>query len=162
MKLSREGFCRNLRGFFPNKFPGEFCHGFFGGFLGAFFLGRNRRKKSPKNPRQNSNQNLGVSLPKSTLQGSGLEKLGTRKSMQTFFGQSFSRALRVMDVCTKNRGRPHRKVRFPPAPVVGRNFLTPGHQGIRVRNVRRNSDQKVYVYVVFSSLRNTVEFSMCI
>ena len=61
-----------------------------------------------------------------------------KKSTQTFF-------------CTKffdNRsghGRPRRKswssakkkeVRFPVAPVVGRNFLTLGHPGVRVRNVR--------------------------
>ena len=44
-----------------------------------------------------------------------------------------------MDVRAKNRGRPHQKVRFPAAPVAGRNFLTPGHSGVRVRNVRRKS-----------------------
>ena len=27
---------------------------------------------------------------------------------------------------------------FPAAPVMGRNFLTPRHPGVRVRNVRRN------------------------
>ena len=68
--------------------------------------------------------------------------IGARKSTQTFFGQSFSRTLRVMDVRTKNRGRPHRKVRFPAAPVAGRNFLTPGHPGVRVRNVRRKFGPK--------------------
>ena len=31
--------------------------------------------------------------------------------MQTFFVQSFSKTLRVMDVRAKNRGRPHKKVR---------------------------------------------------
>ena len=31
-----------------------------------------------------------------------------------------------MDVRAENRGRPHQKVRFPAAPVVGRNFLTSG------------------------------------
>ena len=73
-KCSRKGFCRNPRGIFPNKVPSEFCGGFFGGFFLAFFLGKNRRKKSPKNPRQNSNRNLGVSRPESTLQESGLDK----------------------------------------------------------------------------------------
>ena len=68
--------------------------------------------------------------------------LGARKSTQTFLGQSFSRTLRVMDVRTKNRGRPHREVRFPAAPLVGRNFLTPGHPGVRVRNVRRKFGPK--------------------
>ena len=42
----------------------------------------------------------------------------------------------------KNRGRPHQKVRFPAASVVGRNFLTPRHPGIRVRNVRGKSGPK--------------------
>ena len=31
-----------------------------------------------------------------------------------------------MDVRAENRERPHQKVRFPAAQVVGRNFLTPG------------------------------------
>ena len=47
-----------------------------------------------------------------------------------------------MDVRAENRGRPHQKVRFPAVPVVGRNFLTPGHSGVRVRNVRRKSGPK--------------------
>ena len=78
--------------------------------------------------------------------------VGAKKSTQTFFAQSFSTTLRVMDVRAENRGRPHAKMRFPAAPVVGRNFLTPGHSGVRVRNVRRKSGPKVYVYAVFSSL----------
>ena len=48
----------------------------------------------------------------------------------------------IMDVHTENRGRPHQKVRFPAAPVVGRNFLTRGHSGVRVRNVRGKSGPK--------------------
>ena len=48
--------------------------------------------------------------------------LGAKKSTQTFFVQSLSTTLRVMDVRAENRGRPHQKVRFPAAPVVGRNF----------------------------------------
>ena len=40
-----------------------------------------------------------------------------------------------MDVCAENRGRPHQNVRFPGALVVGRNFLTPQHPGVRVRNI---------------------------
>ena len=51
------------------------------------------------------------------------EYLGANKSTQTFFAQSFSTTLRVMDVRAENRGRPHRKVRFPAAPVVGRMFM---------------------------------------
>ena len=63
-------------------------------------------------------------------------RTGARKSTQTFSVQSFSTTLRVMDVRTENRGRPHQKLFFPAAPVVGRNFLSPGHPGVRVRNVR--------------------------
>ena len=48
---------------------------FFGRFFWAFFLGEKGGKNPPKNPRQNPNRNLGVSRPKSTLQGSGLENL---------------------------------------------------------------------------------------
>ena len=55
---------------FPNKFPGEFCVG----FLGCFFLLKNQRKKSTPKLQQSSNQNLGVSQPKSTLRGSTLDK----------------------------------------------------------------------------------------
>ena len=61
------------KGNFPTEFPGEFRRGFFGEFLWAFSLEKTGRENPPKNPRQNSNQNLGVSQPKSTLQGSGLE-----------------------------------------------------------------------------------------
>ena len=68
--------------------------------------------------------------------------LGTKKSTQTFFVQSFSRTLRVMDVRAENRGRPHQKVRFSAASVMGRNFLTQGRPGIRVRDVRGKSGPK--------------------
>ena len=47
-----------------------------------------------------------------------------------------------MDVRAENHGRPHQKVRFSAAPVVGRNFLTPGHPGVRVGNVRAKSGPK--------------------
>ena len=32
---------------------------------------------------------------------------------------------------------------------MGRNFLTPGHRGVRVGNVHRKSDRK-FVFVLFS------------
>ena len=72
---------RNITGaaIFPNKFPGEFCKGFFGGFLGPFLLLKQtffvRGKNAPKNPQQNSNQNLGASRTKFTLQGCALDLL---------------------------------------------------------------------------------------
>ena len=54
-----------------------------------------------------------------------------------------------MDVRAKNRGRLHRKMCFPAAPMTGRNFLTPGHPSVRVRNVHGKSGPKFCVYVVF-------------
>ena len=57
-----------------------------------------------------------------------------------------------MHVRTDNRGHPHQDVRFPVAPVTGRNLLTPGHLGVRVRNVRKIFKLnlvKVYAFVVF-------------
>ena len=72
----------------------------------------------------------------------GRPLLGAKKSTQTFFVQSLLTTLRVMEVRAENRGRPHQKVRFSAAPVVGRNFLTPGHPGVRVRNVRGKSGPK--------------------
>ena len=83
--------------------------------------------------------------------------VGNKKSTQTFFVQSFSRTLQVMDVRAENRGRPHQKVCFSAAPVMGRNSLTPGHPGVRVRNVHGNPSQKVYVYAVFSSLIQAIK-----
>ena len=72
-----------------------------------------------------------------------------QKINANFFLQSFSTTLRVMDVRAENRGRPHQKVRFPAAPVVGRNFLTPGHPGVRVRNVRGKSGPKNFCLCCF-------------
>ena len=78
-KLSREGFCRNPRGIFPTKFPGEFCCGFFWAiFFGPFSsLEKTGGKNPPKNPRRFSNQNLGVSGPKSTHCKDGGGKTGS-------------------------------------------------------------------------------------
>ena len=70
----REGFCRNPRGIFLNKFPGEFCGRFFGGSFGLLSFGKTGGKTPPQNQRQNSNQNLGASWPKSALQGSALDQ----------------------------------------------------------------------------------------
>ena len=61
-----------------------------------------------------------------------------------------------MDVRAENSGRPHQKMHFPAVPAVGRNFLTPGHPGVRVRKSAGNPDQKVYVCAVFSFLILTV------
>ena len=58
-----------------------------------------------------------------------------------------------MDVRANNRGRPHQKVRFSAAPVMGRNFLTQGRPGVRVRNVRGKSGPKSLCLCCFSSLK---------
>ena len=59
---------------------------------------------------------------------------------QKITAKSFSTTLRVMDVRAEDRGRPHSKVAtLPAAPGVGRTFLTSGHPGVRVRNVRGKS-----------------------
>ena len=49
-----------MGGLFPSRLPSAIGEG---------------QPRTPKTPRENSNQNLGVSRPKSTLQGSGLEHL---------------------------------------------------------------------------------------
>ena len=54
-----------------------------------------------------------------------------------------------MDVRADNRGRPHQKVHFSAAPVMGRNFLTPGHPGVRARNVRGKSGPKKFMFMLF-------------
>ena len=89
---------------------------------------------------------VGVSLPSSTLlsQAEGYASLSLGNHLQ-----SFSKTLRVMDVRAKNRGRPHQKVRFSVAPVMGRNFLTQGRPGVRVRNVRGKSGPKTLCLCCF-------------
>ena len=57
-----------------------------------------------------------------------------------------------MDVRAENRGRPHQKVRFSAAPPMGRNFLTQGCPGVRVRNVRGKSGPKSLCLCCFSCL----------
>ena len=60
---------------FPNKVLGESCGDFLVDFSGLFPWKKQEEKSTPKNPRQNPNQNLGASRPKSTLQGSSVEFL---------------------------------------------------------------------------------------
>ena len=76
---------------------------------------------------------------------------GQKTQRKLFFYQSFSTTLRVMDVPRrKPRTSAPKKCVFPAAPVVGRNFLTPGPSGVRVRNVRRKSGPKSFMfYAVF-------------
>ena len=55
-----------------------------------------------------------------------------------------------MEVRAENRGRPHQKVRFPATPLVGSNFVTPGHPGVRVRDARGKSGPKSLCYALRS------------
>ena len=71
--FSRKGFCRNPRGIFRTKSRVNSAGEFLVVFFGPFSLEKIGGKNPPKNPRQNSNRNLGVSRQKSTLQGSGLD-----------------------------------------------------------------------------------------
>ena len=53
-----------------------------------------------------------------------------------------------MDVRAANRGRPRQKVRFPAAPVVGRNFLTPGHLGRKGQECLREIRTKMSMFML--------------
>ena len=71
--LSQEKASAEIRGeYFRTKSWVNFAGDFFWGFFGPFSLEKTEGKNPPKNPRRNSNQNLGVSQPKSILQGSAL------------------------------------------------------------------------------------------
>ena len=76
------------------------------------------------------------------------KKFNAKCFVQSFFRQPFgswTSAPKIVDVRTK-------RCVFAAAPVVGRNVLTPGHPGVRVRNVRGkipNPDQEVYVLCCF-------------
>ena len=68
-----------------------------------------------------------------------------------------SRILRVIDVGAEHHGRRHPHV-FPAAPVMGRRPLTPGHPGVRVRNVCTKSAPKSYV-MLFSYSMTSAELT---
>ena len=54
-----------------------------------------------------------------------------------------------MDVRAKNHGRPHQKVRFPAAPVVGRNFLPPWPSGRKGQDCPREIWTKKFMFMLF-------------
>ena len=71
---SRKGICRNPTEFFLPNYHVTSAGEFLEDFLGPWSLERTGGKNpQQKNLQQNSNQNLGVSRPKSTLQGSVLD-----------------------------------------------------------------------------------------
>ena len=61
----------------------NFAGDFLVDFWGPSSLGKTGRKNPPQNPQQSSNQNLGASRQKSTLQGSGLDYFFLEASQQT-------------------------------------------------------------------------------
>ena len=66
-----------------------------------------------------------------------------KSQRKLFLYKLFQQPFGSWDVRAEYRGHSHqKKVRFPAAPVVWRNFLTPGHPGVRVRNVRGKSGPK--------------------
>ena len=72
----QEGASAEIRGeFLQTNSRVNFAGAFFGGFFPSCVLtGAKTRGHNPlRNPQQKSNQNLGVSRPKSTLQEFGLE-----------------------------------------------------------------------------------------
>ena len=74
-------------GIFPTEFLGEFRGDVFVDFWELWSLEETGGKAPPKNPHQNSNQSLGILRPKSTLQGSGHDKEGTRAINLNNFGE---------------------------------------------------------------------------
>ena len=56
-----------------------------------------------------------------------------------------------MDVRAENRGRPHKKVRFPPAPVAGRNFWwASGRKGQECPREIRTKNFMFMLFFVFT------------
>ena len=72
-----------------------------------------------------------------------------QKSTQTFLVQSFSTTLRVMDVRAENRGRPHQKVRFPAALVVGEKLFDPWACGRKGQECPREIRAKKFMFMLF-------------
>ena len=92
-----------------------------------------------------------------------LQKLGAKNINANFFCTKFFKNASGHGRPRQNRGRPHQKVRFSAAPVMGRNFLTQGSSGHKGQVSAGNPDQKVYVYAAFSSLNiiGSETFSTC-
>ena len=75
-QMSRKASAEIRGEFFRTKSRVNFAGDFLVDYFWPFSLGKIGGKNPPKNPRQNSNRNLGVLEPKSTLQESGLDKWG--------------------------------------------------------------------------------------
>ena len=78
--------------------------------------------------------------------------LRAKKSAQFFSVHFFSGTIRVMDVRAEIVDVRFKNL-FAVAPVMGRNVLTPGHPGVRVRNVPSKSGTQSLSLCCYSSLR---------
>ena len=156
--------CRNPRGFFQTNFRVNFAGDFLVDFRGPFSLEKQDEKSTPKSIAKFKSSfgssailccidNIEASKP-TTLKGmSDPQQLPRgQKIKASFFCTKFFKTASGHGRPRRNRGRLHQKLRFPAAPVVGRNFLTPGHSGVRVRNVRGKSGPKSLCLCCFSSL----------
>ena len=82
--------------------------------------------------------------------------LGPKKSTQTFFVQSFSTTLRIVDVRAENRGRLHQKVRFPAAPGGGEKLFDPWASGRKGQECPREIRTKKFMFMLFFAPWNLI------
>ena len=124
------------REFFRTKSWVNFAGDFLVDLFGPFSLEKSGGKKPPQNPQQNSNQNLGVSRPKPTLQGSGLEFFinlfqPCRRPPETtffsiFFGGSQEGGFQKGGLGGCSAGtKPGTRVRSPKSPFYETALLSP-------------------------------------
>ena len=77
LQFVKKGLLQKSEGNFSTEFPGEFCGGFFWWIFSGLFLGKKEENIHPKIHGKIQIENLGALRPKSTLQGSGLDSLGS-------------------------------------------------------------------------------------
>ena len=77
-----------------------------------------------------------------------LRKVEAKKSTQTFFVQSLSITLRVMDVRAENRGRPHQKSAFSCGPGGGEKLFDPGASGRKGQECPREIRTKKFMFML--------------
>ena len=86
-----------------------------------------------------------------TLRGTFSEspKIGGKRSTQTFFVESFSRTLRLMDVRAENRGRPHQKVCVFCGPGDGEKLFDPRASGRKGQECPREIRTEKFMFMLF-------------
>ena len=78
--------------------------------------------------------------------------IGAKRSTQTFFAQSFSRTLRVMDIRAENRGRLHQKVCVCVCfcgPGDGEKLFDPGASGRKGPECPREIRTEKFMFMLF-------------